>query len=133
MKNKPVFRIEHVAFWVRDLELMRDFYQDYFGGKVGALYHNPKKQFHSYFISFGTGCRLELMKAADITEDPAIAQHMGITHLAFSVGSRETVDELTKKLADDGFSIVGAPRVTGDGYYESVVLDPESNRLEITE
>jgi len=133
MKDKPVFRIEHVALWVRDLEMMRDFYQNYFGGQVGALYHNPKKHYHSYFISFGTGCRLELMNAANITEDPATEQHIGITHLAFSVGSRETVDELTKKLADDGFSIVGAPRVTGDGYYESVILDPESNRLEITE
>ena len=28
--------------------------------------------------------------------------------------------------------IEGEPRTTGDGYYESVVLDPEGNRIEIT-
>jgi predicted enzyme related to lactoylglutathione lyase len=31
-----------------------------------------------------------------------------------------------------GHEIIGDPRRTGDGYYESVVLDPEGNRIEIT-
>ena len=59
-------------------------------------------------------------------------QHLGFTHLSFSVGSKEEVDHLTQQMSSDGVSIVGQPRTTGDGYYESVVLDPEGNRIEIT-
>ena len=59
-------------------------------------------------------------------------QHLGFTHLSFSVGSKEEVDRLTQQMSSDGISIVGQPRTTGDGYYESVVLDPEGNRIEIT-
>jgi len=53
-------------------------------------------------------------------------------HLAISVGSKEKVDELTEKLRADGYTVAGNPRLTGDGYYESVVFDPEGNRIEIT-
>ena len=33
----------------------------------------------------------------------------------------------------DGYPVISGPRVTGDGYYESCILDPEGNRIEITE
>lgn len=52
--------------------------------------------------------------------------------MAISVGSKEDVDELTEQLREDGYTIFGEPRITGDGYYESVVLDPEGNHVEIT-
>jgi lactoylglutathione lyase len=32
----------------------------------------------------------------------------------------------------EGVAVLDGPRRTGDGYYESVVLDPEGNRIEIT-
>jgi lactoylglutathione lyase len=57
---------------------------------------------------------------------------MGLTHLAISLGSETAVDELTKKLRSEGVTVLDGPRRTGDGYYESVVLDPEGNRIEIT-
>lgn len=60
------------------------------------------------------------------------AQRMGLTHLAVSVGSESRVDELTNRLRRDGYEAVDGPRPTGDGYYESVVLDPDGNRIEIT-
>lgn len=56
----------------------------------------------------------------------------GFIHLACSVGSKHQVDEFASRLCDAGVNILGEPRVTGDGYYESVVLDPEGNQLEIT-
>ena len=59
-------------------------------------------------------------------------QHLGFTHLSFSVGSKEEVDHLTQQMSSEGVPVVGQPRTTGDGYYESVVLDPEGNRIEIT-
>ena len=126
-------RIEHIAIWVSELELMRRFYETYFGATSEEKYHNPKKNFSSYFLSFETGCRLELMQKPEITAiENRTNEYLGISHFAISVGSKENVNALTEKLSTDGFIIAGNPRTTGDGYYESVVLDPEKNRIEIT-
>lgn len=127
-------RIEHVAIWTRDLEAMRAFYTRYFGAPAGSKYVNQKKQFQSYFLSFNEGCRLELMQMPGIPDIPGDIhkQFIGLTHFSMSVGSKQQVDELTEQLRKDGFTIVGEPRTTGDGYYESVVLDPEGNRIELT-
>jgi lactoylglutathione lyase len=59
------------------------------------------------------------------------AQRMGLTHLAIALGSERAVDALTSKLKEAGVPVLDGPRRTGDGYYESVVLDPEGNRIEI--
>ena len=124
-------KIEHVAIWVNDLERMRDFYKQYFGGEENSLYHNPKKQFESYFITFEGGARLELMKRVGI-EDALQTETIGYAHIAFSVGSKEKVNELTNTLREAGYPVLNGPRTTGDGYYESVVSDPEGNQIEIT-
>ena len=93
------------------------------------------QNFHSYFLSFDEGCRLELMKMPNIPDNAnnVMSQSMGLIHFAMSLGSREKVDILTERLRADGYKVIGEPRVIGDGYYESVVLDPENNRVEITE
>lgn len=123
--------IDHVAIWAGDLELLREFYTEYFGGVSNTRYHNPAKGFSSYFISFDSGCRLELMHKDGIESNNA--NRLGLAHISFSVGSKSNVDNLTKRLSNDGFSILGEPRTTGDGYYESVIADPEGNIVEITE
>ena len=127
-------KIEHVAIWVKDIDIVCEFYRKYFGGVIQPLYRNPAKQFTSRFVTFEDGARLEVMHRPDInlilgTMDE---EHIGIAHLSFSVGSKEKVDLLTQQMSDEGVPIVGQPRTTGDGYYESVVLDPEGNRIEIT-
>ncbi|MEZ5039533.1 MAG: VOC family protein [Saprospiraceae bacterium] len=127
-------KIEHLAIWVDNLEKMKAFYEQYFEGVAGQKYHNAKKNFSSYFLSFKEGCRLELMHKPDIPkrENETGKEYMGIIHFAISVGSKEKVDILTEQLRRDAYKIIGEPRTTGDGYYESVVLDPEGNRIEIT-
>jgi lactoylglutathione lyase len=127
-------RIEHVAIWVRDLEAMKAFYVKYFGASSNEKYVNTRKQFQSYFLTFGDASRLELMSMPGIHERIGKAgdEFIGIAHLAISVGSHEKVDLLTEELRADGFQVIGEPRTTGDGYYESVILDPEHNRIEIT-
>jgi lactoylglutathione lyase len=127
-------RIEHIAIWANDLELLKAFYTTYFQCTSGEKYFNPKKNFESYFLSFDGGSRLEIMQMPGIERHSgnSVNQFIGLTHLAISVGNKETVDSLTKKLRVDGYAIVSEPRTTGDGYYESVVLDPEQNRIEIT-
>lgn len=128
-------KIEHIAIWVKDLEIMKDFYVKYFGATSNEMYHNHKKDFRSFFISFDKGSRLELMNMPGIPEsrDDVYAQFRGIIHFALSAGSKEKVETLTEQLRKDNYVIIGEPRTTGDGYYESVVLDPEGNRIEITE
>ena len=124
-------KIEHVALWTPDLERSRQFYEIYFGGIANRKYINPVKGFQSYFLTFDSGARLELMQMPDIASGIS-GQHMGWIHIAISVGSKSTVDALTRQLGADGYTIVGEPRTTGDDYYESVVLDPDGNRIEIT-
>ncbi len=127
-------KIEHLAVWTNQLEALKAFYVRYFNGRAGNKYHNPVKQFSSYFLSFGEGARLELMQRPDITghTDEAGQTSTGWAHLAFSTGSKEGVDALTETLRQEGFAILDGPRWTGDGYYESVVADPDKNRVEIT-
>ena len=57
----------------------------------------------------------------------------GYAHIAFSVGSREKVDELTEKIRLSGYKVISGPRTTGDGYYESCIVAIENNQIEITE
>ncbi len=129
----PEMRIEHIAIWVSEIENMRGFYEHYFDAQSGEKYVNDKKNFTSYFLSFKEGSRLELMHKPEIFASNKLEkEHLGLIHFAISVGSKEKVNFLTEKLRKDGFRIVGEPRTTGDGYYESVVLDPEGNRIEIT-
>ncbi|HYG37634.1 MAG TPA: VOC family protein [Cytophagales bacterium] len=124
--------INHVALWVSDLEKMRQFYIKFFQGTSNEKYTNPIKKFQSYFISFPSGARLELMHSPQVNKSSGESNKLGYAHLAFSVGSKEKVDEFTKMLEGNGFEVIGGPRVTGDGYYESTILDPENNIIEIT-
>jgi lactoylglutathione lyase len=126
--------IEHIALWSDDIERLARFYADHFGARVGDKYTNVAKGFESRFLSFDDGARLEVMKSSTLNPIPAApgAQRIGFTHLAFSLGAEARVDELTEILRRSGCPILDGPRRTGDGYYESVVLDPDGNRLELT-
>ena len=125
-------KIEHVAMYVNDLEAVRDFFVKYFDAVSNEGYHNVRTGFRSYFLSFYDGARLEIMNRPDMSDDDKALARTGYIHLAFSVGSQENVDALTKRLKADGYEVVSGPRTTGDGYYESCVLGPEGNQIEIT-
>ncbi len=127
--------LEHVAIWTDKLEELKDYYVKYFDGLPNSKYTNETNQFHSYFITFQSGARLEIMSMPDIPDnvnDRVVRQHKGIIHLAFGVGTIEQVDEKAKQLEMDGYKILSGPRKTGDGYYEFETLDPDNNRLEVT-
>ena len=101
-------KINHVAIYVKDLEKTKEFYEKYFEA------------------------RLEIMSRPELSERNDKIMNEGFIHLAFSVGNKENVDKLTKRLVNDGFRCLSGPRTTGDGYYESVIEDCEGNLIEIT-
>ena len=125
-------RIEHIAMYVSDLESARDFFVKYLGGKSNNGYHNQKTGFRSYFISFDDGARLEIMTKPEISDYNKPLNRTGYAHIAFSLGSKGKVDQLTEKLKNYGFAVLSGPRTTGDGYYESCIIAVEENQIELT-
>ena len=126
--------INHVAMYVADLETTKDFFIRYFDAKSNEMYHNPRTGLRSYFLSFeGSDVSLEIMNRPDLVEQEKNIYRTGFIHLSFSVGGKEKVDELTDMLMKAGFKVLSGPRTTGDGYYESCVVGPEGNLIEIME
>ena len=125
-------KIEHAAIYFNDLEGAKNFFVKYFGAKSNDIYHNPRTNFKSYFLSFDDGARLEIMNKPEMDDAPKTLNRTGFIHLAFSVGSKEKVDALTLQLKNDGYEVTSGPRTTGDGYYESCVVAFENNQIEIT-
>lgn len=125
-------RIEHIALYVNDLEAARMFFMTYLGAISGEGYHNPRTGFRSYFLYFDSGARLEIMQKPQMDDLPKPPDRTGYAHVAFSLGSRTVVDELTERLRQDGWPVISGPRITGDGYYESCVVAVESNLIELT-
>lgn len=123
-------KMEHVGLWTKDIEAMKAFYCNYFEAKATDLYHNPKTGFYSYFLTFETGTRLEIMYKDGLEEQNH--QQYGLAHLAFSLGSKDDVDEFAYFMQKEGYPIQNGPRTTGDGYYEAVIADPEGNMIELT-
>ncbi len=125
-------RINHIALYVSNLELMKEFYCTYFGAVANNRYHNPKTGLQTYFLSFDDGARIEIMQKPDVTEKKGNLNTLGYIHIAFCTKNNKCVDELTDVLRLAGYQVISGPRTTGDGYYESCVLDPEGNQIEIT-
>ena len=149
-------RIDHVALFCRDLEAMRQFFLDYFDAVSNEQYHNPRTGLRTYILTFPEGTeqrepssslewpsrdgtrqghgstRLELMQRPDTIDIDPSKPNIGFIHVSFALGSKEAVDEKTIELRDAGYKVVSDPRTTGDGYYESCILGPESIQIEIT-
>lgn len=126
-------KIDHIALNVADLEGAKKFFEDFFGGTANQIYHNPRTGLRTYFITFDDGSRLELMNRPGIEPTSFNPMQGGYIHLSYSVGSKEAVDNLTKRLADTGYEVLDGPRTTGDGYYESSIRGFENNIIELTE
>ncbi len=125
-------KIEHVAMYVNNLEAVKNFFIKYFKAHSSNEYHNKNNDFRSYFLSFDDGTRLEIMNKPQIIDSKKNINRTGYIHIAFSLGSASNVDKLTEQLRNDGYKVISSPRITGDGYYESCIIDLEGNQIELT-
>jgi lactoylglutathione lyase len=125
-------QIEHVGLFVKDLDQTVAFYQRFFAASASELYHNPKTTFSSRFLTFASGARLEVCTREDLNLSKPDGYPLGYMHLAVSLGSKEQVDAVSAAITAAGYQHLSGPRTTGDGYYESVVCDPEGNQIELT-
>jgi lactoylglutathione lyase len=126
--------IDHVAIWTPRLEQLKDFYVRYFNGRSNEKYSNSETLFESYFVTFDSGTRIEIMHKPGIPEnlnDPVNKQHNGLIHIAFGMETMKEVSDKALELAKDGFKIIRGPRRTGDGYWEFETTDPDNNRIEV--
>ena len=126
-------KIDHIAIWTTNLEGLCNFYIRYFDASSSEIYYNHSKEFRSYFLTFDGECRIEIMEMPRIpaSKNDIIKQYLGLIHFAINLGSKDRVNQLTEILRKDGFKVIGEPRTTGDGNYESIVLDPDGNRVEL--
>jgi lactoylglutathione lyase len=122
--------LHHVAIWVSDLEAAAAFWAKYFDARIGDPYASKRQAgFVSRFATFGDpALKLELMAKPGLT--PPAGEHFGWAHLAIALGSKEAVDQMSKRFAAEGRLVLG-PRTTGDGFYESVVLGPDDLHIEL--
>jgi lactoylglutathione lyase len=128
-------KIDHVAIWTDQLERLKDYYVKFFNGRANKKYVNSERHFESYFVSFDSGSRLELMQMPGIPpnlNDTVEKQYSGLIHLSFGMETMGMVDEKLNELKRNGFKILKGPRITGDGYYEFETLDPDNNRIEVS-
>ena len=126
-------KIDHIAIWTKDIENLKKFYQKYFKCTSNKKYINKQKKFESYFLKFSNKIKLEIMQMPKIpaNKNNYIKQYLGIIHIAINVNGKKNVDKITETLKKDGYHVVSEPRLTGDGYYESCILDPDGNRIEL--
>lgn len=125
-------KIERIALYTTKIEAVKEFYSDFFDIKVGEKYFNIETSLKSYLLTFENGMKLELLQKPymNVSRPPYCK---GYTHISIKLGSKEKVDELTKRITDGGFSLKIKPRVTTDGQYASCVFDPDDNEIELVE
>src|SRR5207245_10917739 len=115
-------KLDHVAIWAVDIELMRTFYEKYFDARSNLKYENERKSFTSYFLTFPGGGRLELMHRPDVQGVPnslTSCEFIGYAHLGVELGSRVAVDALTQRRQDAWCPVLGEPTTTGYAPYRT--------------
>ncbi|MCV2532811.1 VOC family protein [Enterobacter wuhouensis] len=124
-------KIAHVALWTRRLDAQVAFWTTVFGGQSNERYVSKNRPgFASHFITLEGGPTIELMTVPDLPDAPAHPEFVGWAHIAIDVGSRARVDSMAEQ-ARAGDTLLSAPRMTGDGFYEAVIADPDGNRVEL--
>lgn len=123
--------LDHVALVTDNLEKLKNFYRQYFGGAPEDNWTDGTVEI--CFINFENGTRIELQKR----EQPARHEidrenSYGIAHIAFMAKSRKEVRERTEKLVAAGVALRSEPTAYGKDFFESSFFDPDGNIIELT-
>jgi lactoylglutathione lyase len=124
--------LDHIAITTDDIEVLKNFYVRFFNGKANEKYTNTSTGFESYFISFGNGARLEIIKKNINAGESGPSENSPEMHIAFGVENMNNVILKAEEMKNAGFPVLRGPRITGDGYFEFETLDPDKNHLEVT-
>jgi len=126
-------KLDHIAIWTNQLEVLKDFYERFFDGKAGELYEDATANIVCCYVYFPEGSKLELLQAPQLRERhyPKKDRVQGYTHLAFDVGSKEKVDTITAEIEKAGYEIEAPARMITKWFYESAIFDPDGNIVEI--
>lgn len=126
-------KLDHVAIWTNQLDVLKDFYVRFFDGKAGKLYEDTPENIVCCYIYFPEGSKLELIQAPNIRKRnySKTDRVQGFTHLAFDVGSKEKVDTITAEIEKAGYGIEAPARMITEWFYESAIFDPDGNIVEI--
>lgn len=122
--RQEIAQIDHIALATNDLESLCDFYR-----RLGGVVLTPATDLggglRGCVLDF-FGVRLEVFeRQGDVS--PRLVQ------IGFVLRSADAVDELTRILAAAGHRVLEPPnRVSLLGPYESVLLDPDGNRVKLS-
>jgi len=129
--QRCIAQIERIALATSDLESVCDFYRRL--GGVDSPSTEREGDLRACSLDF---CGIRV----DVFERPhggGVAANDGrsrrLLHLGFALGSADAVDELSQALEAAGHRVLEPPhRDRVSGRYESVVLDPDGNRLKLS-
>ena len=91
-----------------------------------------KQAFCSYFLTFDDGARIEIMNIPEMADLPKKPARTGYSHIAFSVGSIEKVDELTAELKQMVMRLLVDHVLRGMDITKACIVAVEDNQIEIT-
>lgn len=127
-----VAQLDHIALATKDVEGLRDFYLR-LSGVASAPCTDADTGLHTCVVDF-CGVRVELLeRPSDRERHHGDGRSSGLVHLGFALGSADAVDEVSAALAAAGHRVLQPPHRVGRlGPYQSVVLDPDGNRVKLT-
>jgi catechol 2,3-dioxygenase-like lactoylglutathione lyase family enzyme len=115
--------IEHVAIFTHEIDVLKDFYVEYFAMRV--VLDNTGAPVRGYFLADSRGVVLELIERP--AEVAAVSTRY-VVHIAFWVDDYAAAKE---RLSAGGFSFEADTEVLTEGFRTGFFADPAGNRTQI--
>lgn len=117
----------HIGLTVNNLENSAAF----FTGCLGWHEVRRDDSYPAIFVSDGN-VMVSLWKSKLLNAPAFDKNHIGLHHVAFLVGSEDTLNECYKKIKDFGMKIEFRPELLGDGPAKHMICyEPGGNRVEL--
>lgn len=121
-------KMHHIAFWTKNVELLVEFYKTHFDGEV--LFCHESGDFRCVFIKICSSITIEIMTRSSL-QGSMKEERIGYSHFSIEVDSKDEVNRLTDYFIENKLPMAKVKEQYDDGFYESAVLDPDGNIIEI--